>query len=270
MQTVTLPQSISDGRLDTVLKIFFLLKGKAKKMRLDWSRVSAISPAGYAILACLFDTVIEQHGSLRHLRIKKKFKTLPVIQNLLRAGEFQTLPDPGLHNFQSQDLIFEGSDLKVNLSFMDRVDAAFNSILSEDMRFSCRLILNELMINCIDHSTAERYFLYAGKWEKEFHIGVLDMGITIPAKLERKYIKDSDVALLEHALKEGVTTRRQRMGGFGLAHTFDVLKNHKGKLTILSRGAQVRRYFNRGSLIKGKLKHILDGTWCFTRFPLEK
>ena len=124
------------------------------------------------------------------------------------------------------------------------------------------------MVNCIDHSTAERYYLYAGKEGREFHLGALDMGITIPAKLERKYSVKNDVELLEMSFEEGISTRRQRTGGFGLYQTFEHLKQNKGKLTMVSRNAQVRRYFNRRSVIKGPLKYTLDGTWCFARFLL--
>lgn len=126
------------------------------------------------------------------------------------------------------------------MQFVDKMKTRFIGQLNGDLEFSASLILNELMVNSVDHSTAERYFLYAGTWNNEFHIGALDMGITIPAKLERKYKASDDVHYLDMALKEGVSTRRQRLGGFGLFYAFEHLKTSRGKLTILSREAQIR------------------------------
>ncbi len=271
MSPILLPQVISDGRLDAVLEIFSLIKLEKKNkkpLQLDWTKVKQITPAGYAILACLFDTAVEQKAKIRNLRIKKIFKSGSVIQNLDKISEFKGLPKPSIHNFENSETLLEGHELSVHPDFMDRVEWKFKGLLSEDLVFSSRLIINELMVNCIDHSTAERYYLYAGTREREFHLGVLDMGITIPAKLERKYSAKDDVELLEMSLKEGISTRRQRTGGFGLYLTFEHLKKNKGRLTILSRNAQLRRYFNRRSVIKGPLKHTLDGTWCFARFHL--
>lgn len=271
MKEIRLPQTISDGRLDTLLKIFATLKqcnDRRRVLTLNWTRVAELTPAGYGVLACLFDTAIEQKCDLKNIFVKKKFKEIPIVQNLMRTREFKGLPDPTIQNYQNQNILFKGTELKFFPQFMDLAEQIFQNLLTEDLAYFSRLVLNELMVNCVDHSTAERYYLYAGKWGREFHLGILDMGITIPAKLERKYIKTSDVELLELSLKEGITTRRQRVGGLGLFHIFEVLKNKKGRLTILSRDGQVRRYFNRRSLIKGPLKFTLDGTWCFARFPL--
>lgn len=271
IQSISLLQEISDGRLDTILKIFAEMKSvkeNQKRVRLDWTKVKKITPAGYAILACLFDTAVEQKVEIENFNLQQSLRVNPVIKNLESLSRFKELPKPEIHYFENSESLLEGHELSIHPDFMDRVEWKFKKNLSEDLIFSCRLILNELMVNCIDHSTAERYYLYAGRSGEEFHLGALDMGITIPAKLERKYSAEEDVELLEMSFKEGITTRRQRTGGFGLYQIFEHLKQNEGKLTILSRDAQVRRYFNRRSVIKGSLKYTLDGTWCFARFSL--
>lgn len=271
METLFLPKTIGDGRLDTVLMLFARLKEKKGKkliLGLNWSRTQFITPAGFAILACLFDKAVEQRVWFTNISLKKSFADVPVLKNLDRVQDFSLLPSPKIHNFENKDCLLEGTETGFNLSFIERIQNKFGEFLSEELFYSCQLIIHELMVNCVDHSAVERYYTYAGLDGREFCIGVLDTGITIPAKLERKYSAKNEVALLELAFQEGITTRTKRLGGMGLSHTLDQLKNFKGKLSILSRGAQVRRYFNRRSVIKGPLKYPVDGTWCFARFPL--
>lgn len=270
---IMLPQEIGDGHLNTLLSVFERLKnpeGKKKELRLNWRRVERILPAGFALLACLFDTAVEQRCHLKNLFVKKKWAALPVVKNLLNISQYKALPKPDIHHYFDDEMILEGGEFFLDILFMENVKRGCGKDLSEDLEFSCRLIVNELMQNTVDHSTAERYYLYAGKWEKEFHVGVLDMGITIPAKLGQKYTCINDVEYLKLALKPGIGTRRRRPGGVGLSHTFDSVKNHLGRLTIVSRGAQIRVYFKRRHTLKGSLKQSLSGTWCFARFPLEE
>ena len=59
--------------------------------------------------------------------------------------------------------------------------------LDEDLLFSIQLVFNELIQNAVDHSTSERYYLYFGVVKDEVHFGVLDMGITLPSKMEQKF-----------------------------------------------------------------------------------
>ncbi len=265
-----LPSEIGDGRLDTILELFSAIKQGAPqgKIRLNWTRVVGILPAGHAILACLFDTAVEHGVRLENVFIKKRFREIAVVKNLMSVGKYKTLPPPNINFFQSNDVILSGGESAFNMTFMNDVETKFGGILSEDLMFSSRLIFNELMQNSIDHSTGERYYAYGGSWHGEFHIGVLDMGITIPAKLEQKYSCGDDVEYLMLCPKAGISTRRQRTGGLGLSHTLDLLKGHQGRLSIVSRDAQMRRYFKRREIARGRLKHRLNGTWCFARFPL--
>ncbi|MBI2083172.1 MAG: hypothetical protein HYT76_06345 [Deltaproteobacteria bacterium] len=269
MTRILLPSAIGDGRLDTLLRVFSEIRvSTTKRIDLDWTRVTEILPAGYAILACLFDAAVEHSCRLENVFLKKRFHKIPLIQNLMNISQFKSLPRPGIHDSRVDDFILSGGETSLNMNFMDQVEAKFGNLLSEDLAFSCRLIFNELMQNSVDHSTAERYYAYAGSWKTEFHIGVLDMGITIPAKLEQKYSCANDVEYLMLCPEVGISTRRQRLGGLGLSHTLDLLKGHQGRLIMVSRDAQMRRYFKRRHIVRGRLKHRLNGTWCFTRFPL--
>ncbi|PIU55542.1 MAG: hypothetical protein COS89_07110 [Deltaproteobacteria bacterium CG07_land_8_20_14_0_80_38_7] len=267
---IILPAIISDGRLDTILGLLSAVRDDSFKTHLilDWSNVKEISPAGFAILACVFDSLVEQGCTVTSKKIKKELKEIPVIKNFIHINEFKNLPPPNIHSFENNKIILRGNTTLVDIFFQEYVKNKFSFILSDDLIYSVNLISNELMQNSVDHSTSERYYIYAGLWKNEFHVGVLDMGVTIPAKLKQKYKCENDLEYLELSLQEGIGTRRQRPGGLGLSYFFDYLKEHKGRLTILSRGAQIRKYFNTRRSQKNLLKYPLYGTWCFSRFNL--
>jgi len=265
---IKLPIEISDSRLDVFLKIFQLIKTK-QNIVLNWEKVQRISSAGYAVLACLFDLIVEHQATIKNKNLKKYLKEIPSIKNLLQAQDHKTLPDPDIHNYKSNNVMLKCSAGSVDINFMNEVLYSLWSGLSEELFFSSKLIFNELMQNSISHSGAERYCSYAGRWGDEFHIGVLDMGVTIPAKLEQKYLCNNDIDYLELAFKDGITTRRHRTGGLGLGHTIDALRNNKGKLTIISRNAQIKKYFMTRKTSKNLLRYPLNGTWCFTRFKTQ-
>lgn len=266
---ILLPEVIGDGRLDSLLTAFFLLKNFPDKIyTFNWRRVKKILPTGHAILACLADAIAEQNIKVKHLFIKNKFKAYPEIKKLLNLP--LSLPKPSEYNFFDSSNILRGNETSIDILFMEDTISNFRTILSEDLIFYAKLVTNELMQNCVDHASAERYYLYAGIDGNDFCLGVLDMGVSIPAKLEQKYHCKTDTEYLALAFKIGISTRRQRTGGLGLNHTFEILKETQGRLTILSRDAQIRRYFRHKKILKNKLKHRLQGTWCFMRFKIDE
>ena len=269
---ITLPRIIDDGRLDSIL----LLLDESKRLGntdeeiiIDWSKTLAISPAGYAILGCVFDSLIEQRNNVNNLNIPKSLKNNPLISNFVGIRRFNALPKPDIHNVEDSDTIVRGNSTSIDLLFYEHLEARFAHMLSEDLLYACKLIINELMQNTVDHSTSERYYLYAGRWKHEFHFGLCDMGATIPAKLEQKYRCHDDCEYLKLALQKGIGTRRKRPGGFGLYYLFQYMKEYNGRLTILSRNGQVRRYFKTRKSQITPLKYTLNGTWCFARLTLE-
>lgn len=264
---IKLPAVIDDGRIDWVTGLLNQAARPNVTVRLNWKSVREISPAGFAILCCIFDFFVEQKKYMTHVFIKEKFRKISVVKHLLDIKDYPSLPAPNIQNIDSAGLILKG-ETSVDIMIQERLAEKFSSILGDELLFDCLLILNELMQNSKDHSTAERFYLYAGVWKKEFHIGSLDMGVTIPAKMEQKYTCNDDLEYLELAMKEGTTTRRQRTGGVGLSYFFQYLKRNTGKLTIVSRKAQIRRYFRTRKSQKNILKHPLRGTWCFARLPL--
>jgi len=271
MIEVQLPEVIDDGRLDWALALMNASRAigaDGGDLRLNWGKVREISPGGMAILCCICDSLIEQRNHVKCVFVPKRFKEIPVVRSLTGIRPDSPLPPPGTYDFEDDDTMLRGR-CSLDVMMGERFREKFSGAVAEDIAYDCLLILNELMQNTVDHSTAERYFLYAGLWGNELHAGVLDMGVTIPAKMQQRFSCSDDLEYLEFALKPGTTTRRQRTGGVGLSYFFSFLKRNGGKLTVMSREAQVRRYFSTRKSQRDMLKYPLRGTWCFARFPLR-
>lgn len=165
---VILPAAFGYGRLDTILKLLATIRAEEKtRITLDWTKVEAISPAGFAMLASLFDACVEHRSKLSSKLIKKRFREIPVVKNLIEISSYDSLPKPTIHDSEQKSSLLRGQETFLNLGFIDRFDDKFGKLLGEDLSFSCRLILNELMQNTLDHSTAERYYMYGGLWTAE-------------------------------------------------------------------------------------------------------
>lgn len=260
------PHKIEDGRTDFYLILLQHLL-KAPVLSFTFKPSVRLAPAGLAILACLTDACLEKGALLQWNNSPRFFIRQPFLAQIKNVSSEKFLPNPSAYNFEDENSILVGNQF-LDLAFMEKVESKFK--LTDDQLFDCRLVMNELMQNALTHSGAERYFAYAGLWEEEIHMGVLDMGVSIPGKLRQKYDQPSDENYISLAMEEGITTRRQRAGGLGLAHFRDVLKRNKGRLTIVSGSGQVRFYFALRQSIKNQLKRRLPGTWCFARFPLLK
>lgn len=257
---------IGDSRVDSYLLMLESLTGK-REVQFSFSTKTRISPAGFAILACLVDKACEA-GAQVHWKIPKVVqKNYPYLKQLSEMDlNSSLLPPPMNYFYENSSQMLRVGESAFDFNFIEKFEYKFS--LTDDLHFDCKLILQELMQNVISHAGGERYYLYAGLWKNEIHLGVLDMGVSIPAKLQQKYRCENDLEYILLALEEGITTRRQRVGGLGLTHFKDVLKNNAGKLTMISGEAQVRYYFRTRKSQKSFLKCRLPGTWCCARIPL--
>lgn len=258
---IFLPPTISDSYPESLIVLINKIENKG--IILDWSKVQNLTPSGICMLNCLCDSAGERGVKIKSEYVPKKFKNIPVVKILLKDFS-KSLRPIHLLNYDARGVMIRGHENTIPMGFMEEFKIKNSSIqLNEDLEYDCNLILTELMQNSKDHSGAERYFVFLEVKEKEVNIGVLDMGVTIPAKLETKYNYKDDIEALKNAMKDGITTRRSRKGGKGLYYTFKQLEEKKGKLTILSRESQIKRYFQHRTVREKKLKGKLKGTWCF-------
>lgn len=267
--TIEMPKFIDDGRLDSLLDIIRNIK-TGHDLTLSFDKTENITPAGHAILFTLLEVASEQKIKLKIQKVKKNLKLHPVFLGLQNAStalkgfyKIETL------KIQEDNFLVYGKSSGIAPEFISQLEEKFKDKLSEDVLWNISLIINELMQNTVDHSTAERYFIYAGVNNDHFEFGILDMGVTIPAKLETKYQCSSDEEYLEKVFEKGIGTRRDRAGGLGLYYLFENIKDLKGRLVVLSRNAQVRKNFGTRNYKTSKLKYKLSGTWCMASIPLE-
>jgi len=262
-----LPKVFGSERLDSVIDFLSSMK-EQNTLVLNWKNVSILEPAALAIMAVIRDQSIEKKSIITHVGLKKDIrKEFP--QECFSTVQLENLPKPSAFDFQTNSSFLLCCQGGIDLRYKQILDEKF-SYLNEDLLFSIQLVFNELIQNAVDHSTSERYYIYFGVLEDEVHFGVLDMGVSLPAKMEQKYSAENDIEFLEMSLKEGTSTRRQRTGGLGLFHTFEIIKDVKGKFVFISRDGQVRRYFAQRKVKRLKLKSRLYGTWVMFTFHLKQ
>lgn len=267
-----MPKSVGDlAHIDSILNLFTNSIENKSPITLDFSNVEQIYPEGLAMLACFFDQCKERQLKVEVKSVKKQIRKHTVIQNLINFQNYQTLPSAKIHNEHGETVLLEGAELSLNIGFLEMMALRFSKVFAENegLEYNCRLILNELMTNSRDHSGAERYYMYAGLVDSNFLVGVLDMGVSIPTKLEAKYNCEGDTDYIEKAFELGVSTRRTREGGLGLNHTFNLVKNAEGRVSVTSRFGHLKRYFKSKRITRRKTKHKLNGTWVFVRFSAK-
>lgn len=265
-----IPMYLDDGRLDGILDILRAIK-LGQDVELSFRKTERISPAGHAILFVMLDMSCEQKTKLILKDLDEK--KLGIHEEILKYAQakepMQGFVPIGKLAIHAPKMLIYGKASSIAPEFIQMVETKFEKTLGEDRCWDVTLIINELMQNAVDHSTSERYFLYAGEYQDHFEFGILDMGVSIPAKMETKYTCSSDELYLEKAFEKEVGTRRNRPGGMGLYYLFEHVKESKGRLVIISRNAQARKNFGTRNYKSTALKTTLYGTWCMASIPLE-
>jgi anti-sigma regulatory factor (Ser/Thr protein kinase) len=269
-QIILLPSEVSDSRHDTLICILKEIHS-GRGIILDFSRVVKISPAGFAILQIIVDASCEHQTFLDFINISSSLSFCGKLKNILEikknTAHFLRMEDLSVVTSTSINIGKVGT---IAPEFSQMVEDRFLKVLGEEKTWNINLVCNELMQNAVDHSSSERYFLYAGINGSDFEFGVLDRGVTIPAKMATKYQQQEDFSYINEALKLGVGTRRTRVGGMGLYYMFENIKDMKGKLVIESRYGHLRRHFNARKVNSSRLKNPLWGSWCMGRISLER
>lgn len=136
---------------------------------------------------------------------------------------------------------------------------ADNLTLTEDAKYEMRTHINELMTNGFDHSKSKVGCYVCAQWypvKQNLRISFADGGIGIYQSLRDsgKFpgITD-DKGAIRLAIKPGITTRKQQLGGFGLDYIRKYVRNNDGTLSILSGNAKINFYTNK---IESKLEPI--------------
>lgn len=67
-------------------------------------------------------------------------------------------------------MILSGQYDAINMGFVKKLREKFHKKLPTSVISYSILIINELMQNSVDHSGAERYYLYAGITSLDYHV----------------------------------------------------------------------------------------------------
>lgn len=265
-----LPASIGDiALLGSISKLHSIL-GKHSpsidRIILDWQRTKTILPAGYAILATIADLYVKSKVLIENVNLSKHLLKINPIKKFINSSKSPEFPKPDLYNFFSKNMLLKVKDSSIDAMLKEDFEQCFMNI-DEDLFYDTMLILNELMQNSIDHSSSERYYYYIGKAGNELHFGLLDNGISIPGRLQNDYDADKDIDFLLMSLKPDIGTRTIRRGGLVLDILKNVVKNNKGRIVLLSRRAQYRKYFSTRRSQKNTVNDPIKGTWWMLRFP---
>jgi hypothetical protein len=221
-------------------EVLHAAQAKPKSIELLFEKGAQISPSGSALLGLLGRELV-------NLGVQLKF-------NRKVSGVVDEFPHHG------QECSIDFFEDAIKPMFFERFIETQKNI-SDERAFDLQLLFSELTQNAKDHSGSERYCVFLSPTE----VGVFDLGVSIPAKLEQKFSFKSDVDAIEFSLKEGVTTRRLRSGGFGLYYTLDMLKKSGGQLYIASRHGQIRRYLKNKKIDRKTLDPRIPGTLIYCR-----
>jgi hypothetical protein len=262
-----MPKDISAKRPESLIEFLSIID---MEIILDWRDVEKLDAAGICILCCLYDSWAEKNMKIVSVNIKQELVEIPVVKAFSEiSGKRMSLIKPDVFNYQTENLKIIGVENSITMFFIESF-LTKNKILQErdELMFTCNLLISELMQNSLDHSSSERYYVYIELNKQYVNLGVLDLGVTLPAKLNQKYVFDNNIAAIKLAFKEGITTRRQRAGGKGLFYLYEEIKESKGNLTFISADAQIKAFFASRTIQARKIKKYLRGTWIFAVLPL--
>lgn len=185
-----------------------------------------------------------------------------------RKGAFTYVPpaDAKLNNYLSQIgfnsfFHFDGKDVHKDTTvelkqlraleplYIEALIILINSKmrLSEGMKDSLKMSLQEVLTNVFDHSKSEVGCFVCAQYypaKNIIRLCITDFGVGIFSNLKDKYPLSTDIDAIKLAVQEGITSR-PGTAGFGLAHIRRFLKVNEGTLTIITGSGKVNFYSNK-------------------------
>jgi len=214
------------------------------KLIFDLTSTEFITPMGIILLAGTISECL-QSGMRVGYRSPKKIGTRKFLAGI-GFNDFFNLQDLN-HKIESPNVQLRRLD-SIDYLLTDQIIYVFgNSInMTDGVKGSLKLALNELMSNAFDHSESKRgCYVCAQSYPqaKSIRLCIADFGIGILRALRKSpsfgYLQaDADGIIL--AVQEGVTSR-EGMGyaGYGLSHINRFEKVNQGRLCIISGNGKV-------------------------------
>jgi len=224
------------------------------KTLFDLSRTEFFTPFGIILLS----------GTIAECLAQKKLCTVRKPQKALTKKFLSGIGFNKFFKMKNGDQKIESRNVQlrrlnsIDYLFTDQILEVFGDSLrmSEGVVGSLKMALNELMTNAFDHSESERgCYVCAQSYPatKKIRLCIADFGVGILGSLRKinKYNSlDSDNEAIMLAVQEGVTSRTDREGGYGLNHINRFIEVNEGKMHILSGNGKI--FWNYSSNKKGK------------------
>jgi hypothetical protein len=215
----------------------------------DLSNTKFITPFGIILLS---GTIYECGASNIVTRYREPANA--TVKKFLSGIGFNKLfnLDDGGHKIESPNVQLRRLG-QIDYQLTDQILEVFESSLrmSEGVKGSLKMALNELMMNVFDHSESSRgCYVCAQSYPQtqKIRLCIADFGIGILTSLKKNPSfsgLNSDYKAIMQAVKEGVTSREKGFAGYGLTHINRFIKANEGKMYILSGKGKVLWNFSK-------------------------
>ncbi len=206
----------------------------------DLSRTEFITPFGIILLTGSISEALLSGKKVLYKKPRKRM-TQQYLTGIGFDNFFKLARVNGGHKIESPNVQLRRLE-QIDYLFTDQILEVLESSLnmSDGVKGSLKMALNELIMNVFDHSKSPRgCYVCAQSYPqaKKIRLCIADFGIGILRALTQNPsfggLKDDYLAIIE-AVKEGVTSRSTGFAGFGLTHINRFIKVNDGKMYILS------------------------------------
>ena len=265
--TLLYPKKQSIAFSNYLFDLYYQAKSTiADEICFDLTRTESFTPLGIIMLTTTIDEC-HKRGKRCTYRNPAKSSAQKFFREVGFNSYFKLLDGTNVepHNIQTGDIQLirlTGLNTEIADTITEILD--YHLRISEGLKGSLKLSLSEAITNVIDHSGVNDYYICCWNYPslKQIRLCIADLGMGIRSSLtqrdEYSYIRDDNRAILK-AVENGVSSRPQK-AGLGLDHISRFLKVNKGRLCIISCRGKIFWKFDRGEVLKQKMKTPFHGT----------
>lgn len=204
------------------------------EVRFDLGNTIELTPFGIVILAGSISECLSQGKGVKYLPPRKR-ATKSFLSGI-GFNRFFRLPEE-VQKIESSHVQLRRLNA-IDYLLTEQIVEVFHSAItmSEGLKGSLTMAINEIMTNTFDHSSSPKgCYVCAQAYPNLIRLCVADFGVGLYTRLAPKYpqIQDSYGAI-KLAIQQGITTRPMQSGGLGLWHIQRFIKVNKGQMSILS------------------------------------
>ncbi len=248
MRAIRLPKLLTVGWSHILLARCVEALQHEGPLTFDFEKVYWAAPFGLTVISVTLARCLQQGKDIfyappNRTELKDYLERIGFKYHFLQGAEVE-------HKNTSVELkCLQGVDPGCSEAIVELISA--NLPLSADAKYEMRTHINELMTNGFDHARSNVGCYVCAQWcpaAKTLRISFADGGIGILQSIQEseKFPEiHTDSAAIRLAVKPGITTRKQQLGGFGLDYIRKYVRNNHGTLSIVSGEAKINFYKNK-------------------------